>query len=59
VSKTLTCAICGRRQVVGFLSMQSWASAESSSTELLACPDCQADHADWRDQLERLAGESK
>jgi len=56
MSKTLTCSICRRRQVVGLLSMQSWATAESSSS-VLACPDCQADHADWRDQLERLADE--
>jgi hypothetical protein len=57
MSKVLTCAICRRRQAVGFLSMQSWATA-NGARDLYACPDCQQEHRDWRDQLARLAGDS-
>jgi hypothetical protein len=57
MTKVLTCAICGRRQPLGLLSMQSWATPDSSQN-VHACPDCQQEHADWRDRLARLAADS-
>ena len=57
MSKALTCAICRRRQVVGILSMQSWGSV-SGAEGVYACPDCQQEHRDWRDQLARLDADS-
>ena len=52
MSKALTCAICRRRQVVGLLSMQSWGTV-TGAQGVHACPDCQQEHLDWREQLER------
>jgi hypothetical protein len=57
MSKILTCAICGRRQALGLMSMQSWGTAEGSQ-KVHACPDCQQEHRDWRDQLARRAADS-
>jgi hypothetical protein len=57
MSKVLTCAICRRRQAVGLLSMQSWATVNGAQ-DAHACPDCQQEHANWREQLERLAAAS-
>jgi hypothetical protein len=57
MSKVLTCAICGRRQALGLLSMQSWGTTDGSQN-LHACPDCQQEHPDWRDRLVRLSSGS-
>ena len=57
MSRWLTCAICRRRKPVGIMSAQAWGVVNGAST-VHACPDCQVDHRDWRDQLERLAGNS-
>jgi hypothetical protein len=57
MSKVLTCAICRRRQAVGLLSMQSWATV-NGARDAHACPDCQQEHHDWRERLARLAADS-
>jgi hypothetical protein len=54
MSKVLICAICNRRQVVGLLSMNAWGTAKGSQ-DAHACPDCQQEHVDWRERLERVA----
>jgi hypothetical protein len=54
MSKVLICAICNRRQVVGLLSMNAWGTAHGSP-DAHACPDCQQEHVDWRERLERAA----
>jgi hypothetical protein len=57
MSTVLTCAICRRRQAVGLLSLQSWGTVNGSQ-DAYACPDCQQEHADWRERLARLADDS-
>jgi len=55
VSRWLTCSICDLRKPVGIMSAQAWREVNGSTTVARACPECQAKHPDWREQLERLA----
>jgi hypothetical protein len=58
MSRWLTCGICGQRQPVGIMSAQAWGVVNGASSVHHACPSCQKEHPDWRDQLQRLASSS-
>jgi hypothetical protein len=54
----LSCAICGRHQVVGMLSAASWRRSDAAET-VRACPDCVESRSDWRERLEAAAAASE
>lgn len=58
MSRRLTCEICGRLQAVGIMSGQAWETVNGGARTVHACPECQAKHHDWREQLTRLLATS-
>jgi hypothetical protein len=45
----MVCRICGRSQVYGLLSSQSWGKL---ADQPCVCPECKSKHSDWQTRAE-------
>jgi hypothetical protein len=47
----VTCAICGRKEMLGLLSAGAWNAVETEQGDVLqACPACTEQHRDWKER---------
>jgi hypothetical protein len=50
----MQCQLCGRQEVWGLLSSQSWGKQNG---RYCACPSCMAENPDWRDKVAEAVGD--